>query len=147
MQRLHARKSTLFGRIAIAGVICLCGAFLGRSRTSADLPPEIPVPLIPAAKCTPLSTIPLLLRICACESAGDPNATPRQFNDDGSVLHGRVHWADEGECQISADQWGLQANALGDDLATAEGNAAFAEWLYGEQGSRPWAASENCWNA
>lgn len=131
--------------MAIAGVICLCGAFLSRSRTSADLPPEIPVPLIPAAKSAPLSTIPLLLRICACESAGDPNAQPRQFAPDGSVLHGRVHWADEGECQINADQWGLQANALGDDLATAEGNAAFAEWLYTEQGSKPWRASEACW--
>src|ERR1043165_5214020 len=31
---------------------------------------------------------PLLKRIASCESWGDPNKEPRQFTQDGQVLHG-----------------------------------------------------------
>ncbi len=86
-----------------------------------------------------------LVRICACESAGSPDATPIQFNANGSVVHGRVHKPDTGACQINASVHAKEAKALGMDLNTLEGNLQFALQLYSKEGNKPWSQSKSCW--
>lgn len=89
---------------------------------------------------------PELKRICACESMGEPNAEPRQYNADGSVLVGVVNSDDKGSCQINAYYHQEQATSLGMDIYTEEGNIAYAHWLYEKEGSQPWLWSKHCWN-
>jgi len=93
----------------------------------------------------------MLERIAACESTGDVSAKPRQFLSDGTVLWGNdpktgepIH-RDEGILQINTWVWGTLAAKMGDDLATEAGNLAFGEYLYQTEGTKPWTASEGCW--
>lgn len=91
---------------------------------------------------------PELLRICGCESGGGPNHPPRQFETDGSVRRGRVNPNDIGMCQINTEPRNghvYMAPKLGFDLYTAEGNIAYANWLYEQEGSTPWNSSKPCW--
>jgi hypothetical protein len=91
--------------------------------------------------------------IGACESTGDPNGTPREFNDDGSILWGndpktgKPIMRDEGELQINTWVWGKLAVAMGDDLGTETGNVAFGKYLYDKYGAAPWYPSEKCWSS
>jgi hypothetical protein len=85
-----------------------------------------------------------LKHICSCESWGDPNKEPREFKD-GSVLYGFPNPKDVGACQINTPIWGAQAQKLGDDLYSYDGNIAFAKWLYNQQGNKPWGWSKSCW--
>ena len=88
---------------------------------------------------------PVLKRICGCESSGSPIAEPRQFNDDGSVLHGKIHYPDTGMCQLNSDVWYEKALALGYDLDTTDGNTRMALYIWSIEGTRPWNASRSCW--
>lgn len=81
----------------------------------------------------------LLERIALCESGG------HQFNPDGSVVHGRIHYADTGKYQINAAVHLQESIAMGMDINTLEGNTAFAKYLYRTQGVTPWLPSKNCW--
>lgn len=99
------------------------------------LPPPAPV----------LAPIPAYLQpVCSCESKGSPTAVAKQFNPDGSVVHGPGNnW---GICQINATAHQARAKALGIDYMTREGNIAFAELLFSESGYRPWYKwSGHCW--
>lgn len=89
---------------------------------------------------------PALKRICSCESNGNPNGEPRQFNVDGSVLRGRINPADVGMCQINLKYHEAQAKSMNLDLFTAYGNATYANWLYEQDGDKPWNWSKKCWN-
>lgn len=86
-----------------------------------------------------------LPRICSCESTGAPDNTPVQFNQDGSVLHGEKHPPDTGACQINADVWGAQAQTLGYDINTRNGNYAMANYILETAGQSQWSASKACW--
>jgi len=83
---------------------------------------------------------PILERIAFCESGN------RQFDEDGHIIRGSVHPPDTGRFQINKAVHATSARELGFDLDTLEGNTAFAVHLYEEQGTRPWKASEKCWN-
>jgi hypothetical protein len=88
---------------------------------------------------------PELRRICSCESTGKPGNEPKQFNDDGSVLRGKVNPLDTGMCQINLKYHGAAADRLGLDLETASGNFAYAVRLYNKEGTQPWTWSRSCW--
>lgn len=77
-------------------------------------------------KSDPRKGYPILKRIAACESTGDPDAEPEQFNADGTVLRGRANSADIREFQINWDFWGAKAEELQFDLFT---NAAMANGI------------------
>ena len=83
---------------------------------------------------------PILERIAFCESGN------RQFDEDGHIIRGFIHPPDTGRFQINKAVHATSARELGFDLDTLEGNTAFAVHLYEEQGTRPWKASEKCWN-
>jgi hypothetical protein len=96
---------------------------------------------------------PILKRIAACESTGDPDGTPRQFNSDGSLLWGndpktgKPIERDAGIFQINEWVWKPTAEKMGLDLATEAGNLSFGEYLYLKYGTAPWTASEKCWSS
>ncbi len=86
------------------------------------------------------SDIPLLKKIAFCESSY------RHFNKSGLVRRGVVNSYDVGVMQINELYHAKEANALGYDLETIDGNVAFARRLYKREGSRPWNSSSPCWD-
>jgi len=82
---------------------------------------------------------PLLGRIAWCESK------LKHFNEDGSVLRGEITPKDVGIMQINEYYHKDTAERLGINIYTLEGNMAYAKWLYGREGSTPWAPSSKCW--
>ena len=94
-----------------------------------------------SATTTPENLIPpILLKIAQCESGG------RQFNKDGSVLRGKVNPQDVGLYQINEFYHLKQAQEMGIDIYTEEGNEAYALYLYDTQGTKPWNWSKGCWD-
>lgn len=82
---------------------------------------------------------PVLKRIAFCESSD------RHFDDEGSVIRGKVNPDDIGRYQINVKMWGGDAKKLGHDIFTEEGNLMMALHLYEKQGVRPWHWSRKCW--
>jgi len=83
---------------------------------------------------------PILIEIARCES------TFRQFNDDGTILRGRVDSDDTGVLQINKRYHLEAAQKLGFDIETLAGNMDYGELLYKKQGTDPWNASKHCWS-
>lgn len=90
---------------------------------------------------------PVLLPVCGCESVGNPNATPQQFHQDGSVIRGIINPQDIGMCQINEHYWLEESLALGYDIYTAEGNARMANHILETQGIEAWRWSNGCHHA
>lgn len=110
-------------------------------------PEEVPLPEPVVKKSTELHKE--MRPICGCESGGGPNHPPRQFEADGiTVRLGRVNSNDVGACQINTEPRNghvFMAPKLGFDLWTTEGNIAYANWLYEQEGTTPWNSSKACW--
>ena len=131
----------LLAKLALA----LISVSFAQTATYAILPPEKPT----AAQIFAGNHI--LERACSCESWGDPNMVPRQFNSDGSLLWGhdpvtgKPIERDLGACQINTEVWASKAIQLGVNLYTLDGNVQFAKYLYDQYGMKPWSASASCW--
>lgn len=82
---------------------------------------------------------PILAEIAKCES------TFRQYSSSGEVIKGRVNKSDVGVMQINKYYHLKQAEKLGYDLHTIEGNMAYAKALYDREGTKPWNSSSKCW--
>lgn len=89
--------------------------------------------------------IPELVPVCACESAGVAWGTPIQFDANGNVVMNQKGTGDVGMCQINLRLHAATAKALGYDIFTRDGNIKFANWLFEQDGYRPWEASRTCW--
>lgn len=92
-------------------------------------------------------------RIAACESTGNPNGRPRQFNADGSVLWGndpatgKPIERDCGQWQINTKAHAAELKKLGLDVCHSQAdNEAYAMILYERNGTRDWNASVGCWS-
>ena len=83
---------------------------------------------------------PILIEIARCES------TLRHFDSDGKVVRGIVDKRDTGVMQINLYYHADTAKQLDIDLHTVEGNVAYAKYLYGKYGTKPWSASKSCWS-
>ena len=83
---------------------------------------------------------PILKKIAVCESHN------RQFNETGEVLRGHVNSQDVGVMQINEKYHLKEANKLGLDIYTIEGNIDYAKHLYETQGVKPWVHSSTCWD-
>ena len=81
----------------------------------------------------------LCLQVIVVRSAAKP------FDALGNVLRGKANHADVGVMQINEKYHADQAKKLGYDIYTAEGNVAFAKYLYAKYGTDPWSSSEVCW--
>ncbi|MFN3187952.1 MAG: hypothetical protein ACK42D_00180 [Candidatus Paceibacteria bacterium] len=78
--------------------------------------------------------IPVMIEIARCES------NFRQFTDSGAVMRGGGSGEFIGIFQFTEAIHGRAALALGHDLATIEGNLAYARHIYTQQGTRPWSS-------
>ena len=85
------------------------------------------------------SDTPILVEIARCES------TLRQYGKDGDIIRGKVNRNDIGVMQINITYHGENAEKLGYDIYTTEGNIAFGKYLYDKHGSQPWSSSAKCW--
>lgn len=83
--------------------------------------------------------IPLMTHIAACESQN------RQYDKAGNVLRGEANHSDIGVMQINEAYHRAEAEALGFDIDTIQGNVAFARSLYEKKGAKPWISSSPCW--
>lgn len=83
---------------------------------------------------------PILVEVARCES------TFRQFDEDGQVIRGKVNRADVGVMQINEKYHSEDADKLGHDIYSIEGNVAFAKHLFERFGTSPWSASSKCWS-
>jgi len=82
---------------------------------------------------------PILAEIAKCESSF------RQYDKDGRVLRGVVNSDDIGVMQINKYYHEEDANKLGLNIYTLQGNIEFAKVLYGKYGDKPWVHSSPCW--
>jgi len=83
---------------------------------------------------------PILAEIAKCES------TFRQYGKDGKALRGIVNDDDVGVMQINTYYHEEDAEKLGLNIYTLEGNLQFAKVLYGKYGDKPWVHSSPCWS-
>jgi hypothetical protein len=82
---------------------------------------------------------PVMIGIAKCESEF------RQFNTDGSVLHGGAGHSMIGVYQINDSVHRAYAKSIGMDIDTLDGNLAYAKKLYTDEGTGPWLSSFSCW--
>jgi len=82
---------------------------------------------------------PVMIDIADCESQF------KQFNDDGSVLHGGDNDTMTGIFQI-AHLHREEALEHHFDIDTIAGNIAYATYLYDQEGTTPWLDSSDCWD-
>lgn len=121
---------TVYEKVEVETVAEIPTAF---AEESVQSEPQVP-PLYPTLK-----------RICSCESTGQPDREPQQFNADGSVKRGVINPLDTGMCQINLYYHEEAATKMGLDLETEYGNAVYANWLFDNEGSTPWNWSRSCW--
>lgn len=89
---------------------------------------------------------PELKKICGCESAGNPNSEPRQF-ESSTPLWSKKGTADVGACQISIPAHKTELQKLGLDVINSEAdNVKYAKLLFDKNGTKDWLASKSCWN-
>jgi hypothetical protein len=81
---------------------------------------------------------PVMYAIAGCESGY------RQYNTDGSILR-NTHSSALGLFQIMQSTHEKTAAQLGIDIYTMQGNAAYAKYLYDQEGTAPWNSSKACW--
>ena len=128
----------------VAGVILVSWAMTWTNSTTYEFEPkeEIKDEIVETKK----EKLRLeLVKICACES-GQGTGKPQQFNiSTGEVLRGVKNPKDIGACQINLFWNGAIAEKMGLDIFKESDNIIFANWLYGQQGSKPWSWSKNCW--
>ncbi len=84
---------------------------------------------------------PELAEIAKCES------NFRQYDANGAILKGTINKGDIGIMQINKYYNGDNAEKLGYDIYTIEGNLAYAKVLYDKFGTDPWSSSQKCWES
>ncbi len=82
---------------------------------------------------------PIMDRIAKCESDNS------QTKNGQTLIHINSNGTyDQGRFQINSIH-NAEASKLGFNLATEEGNTAYAKWLYANKGTGDWASSQGCW--
>ena len=107
--------------------------------SNTDLKPisRLAYPLMEAPKSLPVPVI--LDRIAWCESKG------KHYDEHAEVLRGNVNPYDIGKYQINIRYWGNEAQKLGYDIFSEEGNEDMAIAMYEKYGTKPWYWSKKCW--
>jgi hypothetical protein len=82
---------------------------------------------------------PIMIQIAYCES------TFRQLDSNGNPIKNHKGSSATGVMQIMASIHEEDANKLGMDINTLEGNVRFARYLYDKFGTKPWDDSKDCW--
>lgn len=104
-----------------------------------EQPAFTPSPTVEEYVNTYFENAPILAAIAECESHY------RHFDEHGDIIRGRANSQDVGVMQIN-ERFHLEAAVdLGYNLYSLEGNVAYAQYLYDEEGTKPWNASKKCW--
>lgn len=82
----------------------------------------------------------LALAIARCESH------LRHYDTQGILVRGRVNSSDIGVFQINERFHAKVSRELGFDIYTPEGNIAYGLWMLKSMGTKPWKASQTCWD-
>lgn len=82
---------------------------------------------------------PVMIDIAYCES------NFRQHDSNGLPLQGGYTGGMIGVFQVYQRVHAAAATALGFDIATLEGNMAYAKHLYTTSGTAPWNGAKSCW--
>ena len=118
----------------------LVAVALGTSTSNAYA--QVPAPatpdLVEAQVREYFADIPVMIKIARCESKF------RQFTDAGNVLRGGYNGGMIGVFQFYERVHSSRAQTLGYDLATVDGNLAYARHLYDQSGTQPWNSSRAC---
>lgn len=81
----------------------------------------------------------VMVRVAWCESKH------RQFNKKGTVLRGEQNPQDVGIFQIN-EYWNLaEAQRLGHNIYSVDGNIEHAKYMFKRYGTKPWSWSQWCW--
>jgi len=83
---------------------------------------------------------PILAEVARCESQF------RHYGKSGNIIRGIIVPEDIGVMQINEYYHGEQAESLGLDIYSLEGNLEYAKYLYEKEGTKPWRSSAKCWN-
>jgi flagellar capping protein FliD len=83
---------------------------------------------------------PVMTEIARCESEF------RQYTDNGNVLRGGSANGMIGVFQFFESIHTPIAKELGFDLATLDGNLAYAKHLFQSEGTNPWEPARSCWD-
>ena len=86
------------------------------------------------------SDMPILAEVARCESHFT------QTGRNGEIMRGARNPSDVGVMQINEQFHLKESRKLNMDIYTLDGNLAYARYLYGKQGARPWMASSGCWS-
>ncbi|MFM2339772.1 MAG: hypothetical protein RLZZ360_408 [Candidatus Parcubacteria bacterium] len=104
-------------------------ATVDKSTVVETKPPPV---VIEAVVTSYFADTPVMIEIAKCESKF------RQYTDAGNVFYGGAGGGMVGIFQFYESIHKTTAAALGYDLATVDGNIAYAKHLYKEQGVTPW---------
>lgn len=83
---------------------------------------------------------PIMIEVAKCESGFT------QFSTSTEVLRGKSNAHDIGIFQINELYHRKNAESLGINIDTIEGNIAYARVLFSKGGTAPWSASQYCWD-
>lgn len=125
---------------AVGLSLAISAAFGGVATSTVPTMSEtVPAQTVRAVVEEYFADLPIMVQISRCESHF------RQFNKNGEVYRGKVNDQDVGVMQINEFYHSETAQKLGLDLHTIDGNLAYARYLYGKEGTRPWNSSKACW--
>jgi hypothetical protein len=114
------------------------------STASSTIPAPVHIPTLAESEATVrayFSDIPVMIAVAKCESSF------REFNDNGTVMHGGYGNSMVGIYQIDPSVHRAKALSLGFNIDTIDGNIGYARYLYNHLGTTPWLSSFSCWNS
>jgi hypothetical protein len=121
-------RGYLIGFMCALGVLCM--PFVTHANLNTDVEAEVR---------SYFSQSPAMIEIARCESRF------RQFGNNGNVLRGGISGGMVGVFQIYESIHRTQAQSLGFDIETLEGNMGYAQYLYDASGTSPWNSARSCW--
>ena len=118
----------------------ISAAFAGQTAIASAQVPTQPAQTLQEYVTNYFSDAPIMVDIAQCESHF------RQFDNSGSIHRGTINHSDVGVMQINEYYHADEAEKLGLDLYTIDGNLQFARYLYEKEGTTPWLSSAKCWD-
>lgn len=156
---LQQHKQILVASVIVFAVVILFLFFLPAAEVEAYETSYEPVQSIPIAPKALQDFInaefgegSIMSHVADCESGdrlSDGSAktrSARQFNNDGTLRRGISNSDDVGAFMINEKYHLTEAQKLGIDITTTEGNVEYAAILYKAYGLAPWSWSSNCWS-
>ncbi len=133
MKKFFKKAAFWLGSVAVASGILSFS--LSTSKVIAQVPEVVTVE----------AKTPIMDRIANCESGNGTAGSATQFKNGQVLISLNTNGTyDQGKFQINSIH-NKEASTLGFNLATEEGNTAYAKYLYANKGTVDWSSSAHCW--